>query len=103
MVLYLLFADSYERISSTNNKQEIVTALSDRASSYAASEGDSPGVAIDRQLLIIRRSLESEYPNQEIDFYLPPAENLWKAEPEPPPPPRDDEHGPTLIAKPSIP
>lgn len=80
MMLYLLFPDSYERISSTGNKQKIVSAIAQHLGSFVPSEDDSDGVTIDRQLLAIRRGLETEYPGQEIDFYHAPARELWKPE-----------------------
>ena len=83
MLLYLLFPDSFERISSTGNKQKIVAALSRLLSTFNASETDSEGITIDRQLLAIRRGLESEHVGQEIDFYNPPARELWLSENEP--------------------
>ena len=58
--------------------------------SSATIAGDSPAVSVDRQLLAVRRSLESKYANQEIDFYQPPARGLWKSVDEPEPPIEDD-------------
>jgi MoxR-like ATPase len=83
IALYLLFPDSFERISSTGNKEKIVGALSRLLTAFTASDSDSAATTMDRQLLMIRHGLENEFPGQEIDFYYPPARELWKPEPEP--------------------
>jgi AAA domain (dynein-related subfamily) len=87
MLLYLLFPDTYERISSTGNKRDIVRAFSSLLTSFVPIQEDSEAITVDRQLQMIRGALEKEYPNQEIDFYRPPVEERWrpsKSEPEPP-------------------
>ena len=82
MMLYLLFPNTYERISSTGNKEKIVSALSRLLTAFTVSEEDSEAITMDRQLLTIRHGLENEYPGQEIDFYNSPARELWKQEAE---------------------
>jgi 5-methylcytosine-specific restriction enzyme B len=91
MLLYLLFPDTYERISSTGNKREIVRAFSNLLMSFAPAQGDSEGVTVDRQLQAIRVALEEEYPKQEIDFYRSPAKERWKSSKPEPEPPSEDE------------
>jgi len=81
MLLYLLFPDTYERISSTRQKKKIDAA-------FAATEGiteiragtaaDSAGVALDKRLLTIRKALELQHPGREIDFYDPEFEIEWQ-------------------------
>jgi MoxR-like ATPase len=86
MLLYVLFPDTYQRISSTGNKRDIVKAFSNNLMSFLPIQGDSEGITVDRQLQTIRVALEKEYLNQEIDFYRPPVEERWrpsKPEPEP--------------------
>lgn len=90
MMLYLLFPDSFERISSTGNKQKIVAALSRLLGTFNPSETDSEGITIDRQLLMIRRGLEAEHSGQEIDFYHSPARELWLSDAEPESPAEDE-------------
>jgi 5-methylcytosine-specific restriction protein B len=86
MILFLLFPDSYERISSSRQKQEIVAALESlpglQQELLPLGEGGSAAVTLDKKLLAIRRVLEKQYPGQEIDFYKPPVETMWQpAEP----------------------
>jgi 5-methylcytosine-specific restriction protein B len=83
IALYLLFPDSFERISSTGHKEKIVGALPRLLESFSSVEGDSPAMTMDRQLFTIRRGLESEFQGQEIDFYVSPAKELWNPDPEP--------------------
>ena len=90
MMLYLLFPDSFERISSTGNKQKIVAALSRLLTTFNASETDSAGITVDRQLLTIRHGLEGEHKGQEIDFYNAPARGLWLSDDEPEAPTEDE-------------
>jgi hypothetical protein len=78
MILFLLFPDYYERIASGRQKNLIVSTLENYAHESIASDSDSPGIAIDKKLLCIRKELERMYPNQEIDFYLHPVKELWQ-------------------------
>jgi 5-methylcytosine-specific restriction protein B len=77
MMLYMLFPDEYERVSSTSEKQKIVQAFPQFLSSYAERPDDSASVSVDRKLLVVRKGLERQYRNQEIDFYEPPVKPLW--------------------------
>lgn len=77
MMLYILFPDEYERVSSTSEKQKIVQAFPQFLSSYAEPPDDSASVSVDRKLLVVRKGLERRYRNQEIDFYEPPVKPLW--------------------------
>jgi MoxR-like ATPase len=77
LLLYLLFPDTFERISSTAHKRKIVDALSPVSFSESVSSTDSKAVTVDRLLVKTREKLEKEYPGQEIDFYEPPASQLW--------------------------
>ena len=86
MMLYMLFPDEYERVSSTSEKQKIVQAFPQFLSSFAELPDDSASVSVDRKLSVIRKGLEREYQNQEIDFYEPPVKQLWKPDSEEEPP-----------------
>ena len=78
MMLYMLFPDEYERVSSTTEKQKIVQAFPQFLSSYAESPDESDSISVDRKLAVVRKGLERQYQNQEIDFYEPPVKALWK-------------------------
>ncbi len=73
VVLFLLFPDEFEPIATGHWKNKIVAAL-------GSGNGLEPtdDVAIDREVLSIRRRLEREYPDEdEIHFYRSPIEGLW--------------------------
>ena len=76
MILYFLFPDYLERIVSRGHKEAIVKKLRDRAPGSPAeirATGD-----LDRELYAIRKALEKEHRTQELDFYHPPLEELWR-------------------------
>jgi 5-methylcytosine-specific restriction protein B len=82
MILFLLFPDFYERISSGRQKKMIVSAFEAQASppemSAVITDQDSERVALDKKLLSIRKALERQYKDREIDFYGPPVDALWQ-------------------------
>lgn len=69
MLLHLLFPDYFERIASANHKRRVIAAFS----GLIAEESDNE----DRNLLAIRRALETLLPNRELDFYWQPLEAAW--------------------------
>jgi hypothetical protein len=77
MILFLLFPDFYERIATAKHKSAIAAAFAGIAESVA-HDGDSQAVALDRNVLSIRKALEEKYPQQEIDFYRPPIREMWE-------------------------
>jgi hypothetical protein len=78
MILFLLFPDSYERIATGRHKHTIIDSLNSFAQESIVRDGDSPGVIGDKTLFSIRKGLERQHPNQEIDFYRPPVEEMWR-------------------------
>ncbi len=79
ILLFLLFPDEFEPIATGHMKSKIVAALS---SGNGLESTDA--VAIDREILSIRRRLEREYPDEdEIHFYRSPIEELWLGTPQP--------------------
>jgi MoxR-like ATPase len=77
MILFLLFPDFYERTATAPHKHTMATAFSGYAKESIAQDGDSPNVILDKSLFSIRKGIEREYPNQEIDFYRPPIREMW--------------------------
>jgi hypothetical protein len=77
MLLFLLFPDSYERTATARHKHTIATALSGYAKESIAQDGDSPNVILDKRLFSIRKGLEREYPDRELDFYRSPINEMW--------------------------
>jgi 5-methylcytosine-specific restriction protein B len=78
VVLYLLFPDSFEPIASASHKQQIVKALHH---SEAAVE-DLDLIELDRAVLHVRRMLEEEYPDAEVNFYRSPINERWQQDPD---------------------
>ena len=71
VLLHLLFPDSFERISSDDHKQRIVTAFADRIDGVMET---------DDALLKIRRSFEVELDRPNLDFYDPDIRLRWEHE-----------------------
>lgn len=80
MLLYLMFPDTYERISSTGNKGTIVEKFWEYCKSVKPLPDESEAITTDRRLAAIRAALEAKFDGQEIDFYTPPARALWYKE-----------------------
>lgn len=84
MILYLLFPDQYERISSWGQKRQILKALAntpgleDALKAIKIDASDSPAVQMDKRLLAIRRALEASHPGRELDFYREPIKSIWQ-------------------------
>ena len=74
--LYLLFPDSFESIASRSAKREIVKAFHEKWNEPIAD--DDSRVALDRTLLNVRKRLEIEFPDQEVDFYRPRFRDVWR-------------------------
>lgn len=74
MLLYLLFPDEFERISSKSSKQQLERAFSNELEGVEldlAERGQSL-LARDRRLFRIRRILESKHPGAALDYYSTP-------------------------------
>lgn len=84
MILYLLFPDQYERISSWGQKRQIIKVFENTPGVQAALKliktdaRDSEAVQMDKRLLAIRRALEVSYPGLELDFYREPIKSIWQ-------------------------
>jgi hypothetical protein len=84
MILYLLFPDQYERISSWGQKRQIIKVFSDTTGVESALETiklepyDSPAVQMDKRLLAIRGVLEGNHRGIELDFYREPIKSMWE-------------------------
>jgi 5-methylcytosine-specific restriction protein B len=74
VLLHLLFPDTFERISSSNDKRRIVAAFS-QAREREVDGWDNE--RIDREILRFREQLERER-GKEIDFYTNGVKEQWK-------------------------
>ena len=80
-LLFLLFPDSFEPIVVGSCKRKIVKGFARHWGEAPPTDGDD--VAFDRRLLEVRRRLEVEHPNKEIDFFKPPFVDVWRPAPAP--------------------
>ena len=74
VVLFLLFPEHFEPIASASYKRQIVKALVPNGGSRDYSDR----IALDRAVLEVRRELEDEFPNIEVNFYRPPIKERWQ-------------------------
>ena len=73
-VLFLLFPEHFEPIASASHKRQIIKALGPKGKSPDYSDR----IALDRDVLEVRRELEDEFPNLEVNFYRPPIKERWQ-------------------------
>lgn len=69
MFLHLLFPESFERISSSSHKRQIITAFAGLIS--------NPPEDADQHLFAIRNALENLLSNKQLDFYWEPLRAAW--------------------------
>ena len=79
VLLFLLFPDSFEPILTESHKRRVVKVFA-REKSQAPSSRDRDDVALDQELLAIRKRLEGEHPDKEVDFYEPPFQDAWRTD-----------------------
>jgi len=77
ILLHLLFPDTFERISVTDHKRDIASAFDVFLPDEEFPETGSDLVALDRELLAIRRQLVEELGEDRLDFYEPPLNRGW--------------------------
>ena len=95
--LFLLFPDSFEAMSTSRHKADIVMAFSRKWGEDTDIDHRSDPKAMDRALLYVRRKLEREYPEQEVDFYQSRFKHVWHPDvpaPDPDPPNPEPRPGP---------
>jgi 5-methylcytosine-specific restriction protein B len=96
---FLLFPDSFERISSSADIRKILETIAglDRADIRAMSKTDRA-----KAMLELRKTKEAEL-GAPIDFYIAPLRQQWKpSEPSPAHIPKPGGDGPTLTAEPPL-
>lgn len=76
ILLYLLFPSSFERVLTPGHKRRIVEAFH---ASWGHEIAIDPTdlVDLDRKVYEVRRRLESEQPDREVDFYDQPFREKW--------------------------
>ena len=89
--LFLLFPDSFESVLTEKDKKNIVQAFSKK---WSEDPVDKDSVALDQALLKIRKRLEAEYPDEEVNFYNSPFKDVWQpsqSSPQPSSPTEDNQ------------
>ena len=90
IVLFLLFPDEFEPISTSGHKMQIVDRL------HQGERVDASNlVALDRAILAIRKRLEDLYPGEELHPYGSPFKDLWQG----PVTPKPQKRGETVHAE----
>ena len=80
VLLFLLFPDEFEQTITTAHKRKMAEAFRDQVDE--ALDPDRMSLAdLDRALLAIRKRLEEQHPDQEVDFYASPFEEMWSGDP----------------------
>ncbi len=96
--LYLLFPDKFEPIMSQPHKEKIVIAFSKKwGEDFSINDKDN--VTLDKALLEIRKRLEDEHSDTQVDFYSSQFKDIWQSsQPPPPPPPEVRETAPLFVS-----
>ena len=77
-LLYLVFPDSFERISGRKQKKDIYAAFSEELRERAEfTTVPSTPCELDKALLRIRKILETEHGTDKLDFYNEPLKDIW--------------------------
>ncbi len=75
--LYLLFPDAFEAIMSQGHKEKIVNAFSKKwGENFSINDKDN--VTLDKALLEIRKRLEDEHSDTQVDFYSSQLKDIWQ-------------------------
>jgi 5-methylcytosine-specific restriction protein B len=80
ILLFLLFPDEFERITSMSYKRRIIRAFRKHLGDDPEAVDDRRPTAVDRELLRIRRLMEERHPGQDLVFWLPPLRDIWMRE-----------------------
>ena len=74
VILYLLFPEWFEPIATASHKRQIVRKLYQGDSSVDFNNRTE----LDRAVLTIRRRLEKQFPDIEVNYYRSPIKELWQ-------------------------
>ena len=77
MLRYFAFPDRVERMSSNNHRQAVLAGFDVATEKETKNWSDRE---LDDALFKLRTKLQSEHPNQKLDFYEEPLENIWHSE-----------------------
>lgn len=75
MLRFFAFPDQVERISSNNDRRSILAAFKVASATDLRQWTD---IQLDQALLSLRTKLQSETPNETLDFYMPKLKEQWR-------------------------
>jgi len=78
---YFTFPDCVERMSSNNDREEILKKMRNISQREVRRMNDKE---LDAALMEVRQQYEAQYPNSIIDFYEPPLQSMWQSTSSPP-------------------
>jgi len=84
IILYLLFPNDFEPFATVSQKEIIVSAFAKELGEAPPSFDDKHRIAVDRQILAIRRKLQERRAAPDFDFHDEPYLRIWRPDaPEP--------------------
>ena len=88
--LFLLFPDSFEPIVAKYQKRLIIEAFHKEWEEQPSTDyRNLTMIEVDQTVLRVRKRLENQHPDEEIDFHKPPYKDVWFNNPPPAPEPNE--------------
>lgn len=84
ILLHLLFPNEFERIANRSHRREILRHFSEKIPVPLPASPvplQDEWTQLDWELYQLRQALESDAPNQDLDYYEPPLKDLWQKRP----------------------
>lgn len=81
ILLYLLFPDSFERMSTGRDKRAVVRAFLEKENKKSEDFKYEDRVRVDREVLRIREVWSPKLGADKFDFYDSPARHAWRSDP----------------------
>ena len=78
MILFLLFPDNFERIFGRENKRKLIRAFTNKTRMQVIAMS---ALEANQEIQRIRREAEEKFPDETLDFYEPPLQEVWQDEP----------------------
>ena len=78
ILVYLLFPDTFQPIVNSSHKRAIVSTFNQKWEKTVDLSSRTTLLALDQLLLDVTNTLQTQYPNKEINFFRPPFVKEWK-------------------------